>query len=84
MSGMLLLNNYNQYLMNTEILNYYKYLATSIQRAWNVTCKQLQPHLMNTDILNYYKYFASSLQNAGNVTCKQLQPIPDECRNLEL
>ena len=29
--------------MNTEILNYYKYRASSIQQAWNVTCKQLEP-----------------------------------------
>ena len=43
MPGMLLVNNYNPYLMNTEILNYCKYLASSIQHAWNVTCKQLQP-----------------------------------------
>ena len=40
---MLLINNYIQYLMNTEILNCYKYLAKSIQQAWNVTCKQLEP-----------------------------------------
>ena len=40
--GMLLVNNYNPYLTNTEILNYDKYVA-SIQRAWNVTRKQLQP-----------------------------------------
>ena len=40
---MLLVNNYNPYLMNTEILNYCKYLAFSIQHSWNVTCKQLQP-----------------------------------------
>ena len=43
MPGMLLINNYIPCLMNTEILNYYKYLATSIQHAWNVTCKQLEP-----------------------------------------
>ena len=41
--GMLLVNNYNPYLMNTEILNYSKYFASSLQNAWNVTCKQLQP-----------------------------------------
>ena len=40
---MLLVNNYKPYLMNTEILNYYKYLASSIQHAWKVTCKQVQP-----------------------------------------
>ena len=40
---MLLVNNYNPYLMNTEIWNYYKYPASSIQHAWNVSCKQLQP-----------------------------------------
>ena len=39
---MLLANNYNPYLMNTEIWNYYKYLASSLQLAWNVTCKQQQ------------------------------------------
>ena len=43
MPGMILANNYNPYLMKTEIFNYYKYLASSIQRAWNVTCKQLKP-----------------------------------------
>ena len=43
MPGMLLANNYNPYLVKTEIFNYYKYLASSIQRSWNVTCKQLQP-----------------------------------------
>ena len=40
--------------MNTEILNYYKYLASSIQHAWNVTCKQLQPihkEYSNLDLL---------------------------------
>ena len=41
--GMLLVNNYNPYLMNIEILNYNKYLDFSLQHAWNVTCKQLQP-----------------------------------------
>ena len=40
---MLLANKYNPYLMNTEILNYYNYLASSIEHAWNVTSKQLQP-----------------------------------------
>ena len=40
---MLLVNNLNPYLMNTEILNYDKYVAFSIQQAWNITCKQLQP-----------------------------------------
>ena len=40
---MLLVNNLNPYLMNAEILNYYKYLVSSIHQAWNVTCKQLQP-----------------------------------------
>ena len=43
MPGMLLANNYNPYLMNTAILNYYKYFASSIQHAWNVNCKRLQP-----------------------------------------
>ena len=43
MPGILLVNNYNPYLKNTEILNYYKYLASSLQHAWNVTYKQLQP-----------------------------------------
>ena len=40
---MLLIKNKNPHLMNTDILNYYKYLALSIQHAWNVTCKQQQP-----------------------------------------
>ena len=40
--GMLLVNNYNPYLMNKEILNYNKYLDFSLQHALNVTCKQLQ------------------------------------------
>ena len=40
---MLLGNKYNPYLMNTEILNYYKYLAFFIEHALNVTSKQLQP-----------------------------------------
>ena len=40
---MLLVNKLKPYLMNTDILNYYKYLATSIQHAWNITCKQLEP-----------------------------------------
>ena len=81
---MLLVNNYNPYLMNTEILNSYKYLASSIQHAWNVTSKQLQPIPDGTDILYYYKYLATSIQHAWNVTCKQLEPISDEYRNLEL
>ena len=42
MHGMLLVNNYNPYLMNTEILNYYKYLSSSIEHAWNVSSKQRQ------------------------------------------
>ena len=42
MPGVLLLNNYARYLMNTEIFNYYKNLTSSIQHVWNVTCKQLQ------------------------------------------
>ena len=40
---MLLGNNYNLYMMNIEILDYYKYLASFLQHAWNVTCKKLQP-----------------------------------------
>ena len=40
---MLLVNNYNPYLMNTEILKYHKYLASPIQHALNVTCKQIKP-----------------------------------------
>ena len=40
---MLLINNYIQYLMNTEIFNYYKYLDFSLQHAWNITYKQLEP-----------------------------------------
>ena len=51
---MLLANNYNPYLIHTEILIYYKYLASSIQHAWNVTCKQLQPipdEYSNLDLL---------------------------------
>ena len=82
---MLLVNNYNPYLMNTAILIYYKYLASSIQHAWNVTCKQLQPipdEYRNLELL--YIYLACSFQHAWNVTCKPLHPIPDEYRNLEL
>ena len=81
---MLLVNNNNPYLMNTEILNYYKYLVSTIQHAWNFNVNNYIPYLMNTEILNYYKYRASSIQQAWNVTCKQLEPIPDEYRNLEL
>ena len=84
---MLLQNKYNPYLMNTEILNNYKYLASSIEHAWNVTSKKknsYNPYLMNTEILNYYKYLASSIQLSWNVTCEQIRPIPDEYRNLEL
>ena len=81
---MLLVNNLNPYLMNTDILNYYKYLASSIQHAWNVILNNKNPYLMNTEILNYYKYIALSIQHAWNVTCEQQQPIPDEYRNLEL
>ena len=40
---MLLVNNYNPYMMNIEILDYYKYLASFLQHAWNVTCKKIQP-----------------------------------------
>ena len=40
---MLLVNNNNPYRIHTEILNYYKYLASTLQHAWNVTCKQQQP-----------------------------------------
>ena len=39
---MLLQNKYNPYLMNTEILNNYKYLASSIEHAWNVSSKKKQ------------------------------------------
>ena len=81
---MLLVNNNNPYLMNTEILNYYKYLVSTIQHAWNFNVNNYIPYLMNTEILNYYKYQVSYIQQAWNVTCKQLEPIPDECRNLEL
>ena len=81
---MLLVNNYNPYLMNTEILNYYKYLASSIQLSWNVTCEQITRYLMKTEILNYCKYLKCSIQHAWNITIKQLQPIPDEYRSLEL
>ena len=81
---MLLVNNNNPYLMNTEILNYYKYLVSSIKHAWNVNVNNYFPYLMNTEIFNYYKYRAFSIQQAWNVTCKQLEPIPGEYRNLEL
>ena len=40
---MLLADNYNPYLIHTEILIYYKNLASSIHHGWNVNCKQLQP-----------------------------------------
>ena len=40
---MFLVNSDKPYLMNTEILNYYKYLASSIQLSWNVTCEQIRP-----------------------------------------
>ena len=40
---MLLVNNLNPYLMNTDILNYYKYLASCIQNAWNVAYKKQKP-----------------------------------------
>ena len=40
---MLPVNKYARYLMKTEILNYCKYLDCSIQHAWNITSKQLQP-----------------------------------------
>ena len=81
---MLPVNKYARFLMNTEILNYYKYLTCSIQHAWKFTSNNYNPHVKNIEILNYYKYLTSSIQHAWNVTCKQLQPIPDEYRNLEL
>ena len=40
---MLPVNKYARYLMKTEIFNYCKYLDCSIQHAWNITSKQLQP-----------------------------------------
>ena len=40
---MLLVNKYNLYMKDIEILDYYKYLASFLQHAWNVTCKKLQP-----------------------------------------
>ena len=84
MPGVLLLNNYARYLMNTEILNYYKISPPLYSTSGMLLVNNYNPYLMNTEILNYHKYLASSIQHALNVTCKQIQPIPDEYRYLEL
>ena len=63
---MLPVNKYARYLMNTEILNYCKYLACSIQHAWkftsnNYTCDEYRnlellqvSHLLYTARLECY------------------------------
>ena len=80
---MLLVNNYNPYLMNTEILNYYNISPPLYSTPGMLLVNNYIQYLMNTEILKYYKYLASSIQDAWNVACKQLQPFPDEYRNLE-
>ena len=84
MPGMLLVNNYNPYLMVQKSCIIINISPPLYSAPGMLLVNNYNPYLMNTEILNYYKYFASSLQNAWNVTFKQFEPIPDEYRNLEL
>ena len=84
MPGMLLVNNYNPYLMVQKSCFIINISPPLYSAPGMFLVNNYNPYLMNTEILNYYKYRFFSIQHAWNITYKQLYPIPDEYRNLEL